>query len=90
LAQAWLQFEDPTVTAVGDWIETLKATLATHVRVKVLCQEEELPTVAASIQRLLVQELEVDYLLLPLSIARVDRVPAGWAITLRVGEGVHV
>ncbi len=85
-----MHFEDATVTASGDWTENLKAILTTKLRAKVLCQEDALPTVAASIQRLLVEELEVDYLLLPLSISRVDRTPAGWAITLRVGEGVNV
>lgn len=88
LAHRWLSFGDAEVEACSDWLPIARASLHGHSRVKIVCDDTQLPSVSSVLQRILSEEVEVDYLLVPIAIARVDRKGPRWIITLQVGEGI--
>lgn len=90
LVQRWLALGDQEVSAEesGSWVESARQALLENARVRLVVPTHLLARVVPALQTLLAQELESMYLLLPISISRIERSGAAWAITLEVKEGL--
>jgi hypothetical protein len=91
LASLWLNLEAPVVSAASEgWVSAALDILREHGQVQVLSGSAHITDVAKTLQAFLAEELEVDYLLLPVSITGIKRYGAEWKITLQVKETGHV
>ena len=91
LASLWLNLEVPVVSAESEgWVSAVLDTLIEHGQVQVLTSTTHIAEVAKNLQAFLAEELEIDYLLLPISIAGIKRDGTEWKITLQVKETGHV
>jgi hypothetical protein len=91
LASLWLNLEAPVVSAESEgWVPTVLDALREHGHVELLTGTAHITDVSKTVQAFLAEELEIDYLLLPISIAGIKRYGAEWKITLKVKETGHV
>ena len=87
LAKAWLGHNIPQVSAGSeDWVHLALLALQDKGCVEVSAGTSRITEVAETLQAVLAQELEVDYLLLPISITIIKRSRAEWKITLEVKD----
>ncbi len=87
LASLWLKHSYPAISAAENgWVVHLREQLVRCAHAKVVCEQTALPRVAEELQKLLAQEIEVDYLLVPVMIAGVTQEKDRWTITLRLGD----
>lgn len=92
LARLWLGLAVPEVDvddSPGDWRERAVSALRGQGRVCLVAATEGLGRVAAALPDLLAHEVEVDYLLLPVAVRRVDRQGDRWRVTLGLSGGAH-
>lgn len=90
LAEIWLGRKTPTVSSDAEgWERSAISVLEKHGRVAVTADVSSIARVAKTIQAFLAEEMEVDYLLLPISITSVKRNGAEWRITLEVKESAY-
>ncbi|MGE5608799.1 MAG: protein DpdJ [Bacillota bacterium] len=84
LAMLWLRLDVDEIDADGceDWLERAITQLGTTGIARVSSADRE--TVALQIPTLLAREVEVEYLLLPVSVARVDNRKGRWSTTFRL------
>jgi hypothetical protein len=73
-----------------DWIDRSRQLLLSNARVRVVTDATCISEVSGQLQKLLAEELEANFLLLPASITGVDRVGAKWRITLGLKEASSV
>jgi hypothetical protein len=88
LALRWNALNVPHVRwnqAMG--VDGLRAVVQRSGRFRLLVSKPDLPSATAAIQALLAEEIEVGYLLLPMSVTRVERHRLDWAITLETSRG---
>jgi hypothetical protein len=91
LAESWLNVKIPEVSVESDdWGHLAMQNLQVYGQVQVLAGTSRLAGVAKILQGFLAEELEMDYLLLPISIAGVKRSGPEWKIILQVKETGHV
>ena len=86
LASSWFPIE-PTEIAFdngADWRHRVLEVLGRERIVAVCAPRETAPAMMAQIQFLLAQEVEADYLLVPMSIAAVERRGLTWCLTLEL------
>ena len=82
----------PEVVGDGEsteWMPRVKDALRSSGRVRVVANPSRQAAVAREIAALLADEFEVGTLLVPASVARVDRDARGWVTTLRLQGGVR-
>lgn len=72
-----------------DWVDRVRQVLLSDFRVRLVAGPSRLPEVASGLQALLVEEMEANDLLLPVSIASVERRGVAWTITLQVKGVTH-
>lgn len=91
LASLWLNLE-PSVVSVEseEWVSAAQNILREKGQVQVLTGMAGISNVAKTLQAFLAEELEVDYLLVPISITGIKRSGNKWKITLQVKETGHV
>jgi hypothetical protein len=70
----------------SNWLDMVRSKLLEFGRVRVVVLSDRLSIMAADLHSLLVHELESTYLLLPVTITRVERVGATWKVTLELKE----
>lgn len=63
--------------------------LVSDARVRLLINSARLTDVAMTLQGLLAEELEAGFLLLPISVSRVEREGMQWRITLQLKEAFY-
>jgi hypothetical protein len=91
LAESWLNVKIPEISVESDdWVHLTMQNLRAYGQVQVLADTSRLARVAKILQGLLAEELEMDYLLLPISIAGIKRSGPEWKITLQVKETGNV
>ena len=73
-----------------DWLEQVRQQLLSDGRVCVVTSTAHLAKVAKQLQKLLAEELEASFLLLPASITGVARVGSNWRIMLGLKEVSYV
>lgn len=71
------------------WLELVRRGLRTGARVRVRVSSSGGARVAAGVQGLLVEEVEVGHLLVPIVLSRVERDTDGWRFTLQLKEAVR-
>jgi hypothetical protein len=92
LALDWLNLSVAEVSVdeyPDDWLDRARERLLDDSRVRIVVDSPGIKAVTKSLQGLLAEELESDFLLLPVSIAGVERVGALWYITLRLKGAGH-
>ena len=90
LASVWLNLEAPAVSTESEgWVSEALNILREHGQVQVLSGTANMSNVAKTLQIVLAEELEIDYLVLPISIAGIKRSGSEWKITLQVKEVGH-
>ncbi len=92
LARLFLGFGGSDLVAdqhPNDWPNLVRAALCQRgtVRLRVSCRLRA--RVAEQLAALLAEELEVDYLLLPLRLRRIDRHGSDWLLTLELRDVIH-
>jgi len=88
LAAIWLGLEDQEIVVEGgdEWVAQAKEVLAGRGRVVVTIEGEALAVVVPKLQGLLAEELPVEYLLVPVTIARIERSGRRWKVVLELKE----
>ncbi|WNG57111.1 DEAD/DEAH box helicase [Archangium gephyra] len=71
------------------WLASVRRGLRAGAHVQVVVQVEGGPRVAAGVQALLAEEVEIGHLLLPIVLSRVERTAVRWRFTLQLKEAVH-
>jgi hypothetical protein len=92
MALRWLGLDVPRVDAdehPDDWPALSRAHLTSGRRVRVVVSSAGVARVAALVQGLLAEELEIGHLFVPPRVARIDRDGAGWQIMLVAMETTH-
>ncbi|HVJ67389.1 MAG TPA: hypothetical protein VM510_05360, partial [Caulifigura sp.] len=92
LATLWLGLSVPEVSVdehPEDWRSLVQQTLKNGGTVRLSASSATLPVVSAALPALLAEEVEVEFLLLPVSVRRVDKEGAHWKITLQLKEAFH-
>jgi len=87
LALEWLGLSLAEVSvdaSPADWLDRARQLLISEFRVRIVADRSRLSEVASGLQGLLVEEMEAHDLLLPISIAAVERRGVAWIITLQV------
>jgi hypothetical protein len=74
----------------ADWLDQVRRLLLSDGRVCVVTSAAHLANVARHLQKLLAEELEASFLLLPASITGVTRVGSYWRIMLGLKEASYV
>jgi hypothetical protein len=72
-----------------DWPERAQAVLRAHGAVRLRASAAARAGLAERLARLLAEEIEVDYLLLPIRLRRVDRHGSDWLLTLELRDMIH-
>ena len=72
-----------------DWVDRVKQQLLSDARVCIVTSATHLPNVARHLQKLLAEELEARFLLLPVSITGVLRVGSNWKIMLGLKQASY-
>lgn len=92
LALDWLNLRVEEVSAdehPDEWVEMARDTLLRHARVRVKASSPRVPEVARALQGVLADEVETKLLLLPVSIAGIERSGLTWFITLQLRGVTH-
>jgi len=93
LTLSWLDINVAEVSADDDpegWLEQVRRQLLSDGRVCVVTSATQLPNVATHLQKLLAEELESRFLLLPPSITGIARVGSNWKIMLGLKQASYV
>jgi len=80
-----LLVQDPSV----DWLALVRESLRQRGAVRLRVTAASRPAVAARLPEIIAEEIEVDYLLLPVRLRRVDRLGTDWLITLELKDALH-
>lgn len=92
LARLWLGLTVPELSVddhPADWQARAQDLLQQAANVRLCVSNARIAEVTAVLPALLAEELEVDYLLLPVSIRRIEQEGALWKITLQLKEALH-
>jgi len=92
LATLWLGLTVPEVSVdehPEDWQFLAQQSLKDGGSVRLSASPARLPAVTAALPSLLAEEVEADFLLLPVSVRRIDKEGAVWKITLQLKEAFH-
>lgn len=92
LATPWLGLSVPEVSVddcPDDWRRQVQEALKTGGSVRLVVSPERMPTVTTDLPALLAEEVEADFLLLPISVRRIDKEGAVWKITLQLKEAFN-
>ena len=92
LASLWLGLFVPEVSVDDhpeDWQLLVQQSLKEGGAVRLAASSACLPAVTAVLPTLLAEEVEADFLLLPISVRRIDKEGAVWKITLQLKEAFH-
>jgi hypothetical protein len=89
LTAIWLGLDVTEVDADvnGDWPKRAVDLLQKRGTVRVISDARQ--TVGIELPSLLAREIDVDYLLMPVSVTRVDQRDGRWATTLRIREAIQ-
>lgn len=68
----------------NDWLDKARQILRSDGRVRLVANNKDLTIVSKAIQGLLAEEIEVEYLLLPVSISSINRQGEKWFIELEL------
>jgi hypothetical protein len=68
----------------NEWLNQAKQILRDEGRVLIIAQNDDLPIVSKAVQGLLAEEIEVEYLLMPISITSITRQTEHWFIELQL------
>jgi hypothetical protein len=80
-----LLVEDPS----SDWITSVRAALRQQGALRLRVTATARLDVVARLPEIIAEEIEVDYLFLPVRLRRVDRLGTDWLITLDLKDGIH-
>ena len=86
LATKWLELIDQVVPASPDWDTRVKGLLSTVGRATLVAQVSQMRDVVSALHSMLADEIERDYLLLPIVIESVIRKGRQWRITVILSE----
>jgi hypothetical protein len=92
LATLWLGLVMPEVSVdehPEDWQLRAQQSLKEVGSVRLSASPACLPAVTAALPSLLAEEVEADFLLLPVSVRRIDKEGAVWKLTLQLKEAFH-
>jgi hypothetical protein len=92
LAALWLGLLIPEVSVDDhphDWQFRAQEALKERGSVRLSASPACLPAVTAALPALLAEEVEADFLLLPVSVRRIEKEGALWKITLELKEAFH-
>ncbi|KPF74087.1 hypothetical protein IP68_13725 [Blastomonas sp. AAP25] len=87
LTNQWLSASQPAVTTIAadeGWTERVRQLLASQDRIDILANEGQLASVAQTLQTLLTEPFERDYLLVWPIVSAVEREPNGWRIGVEI------
>lgn len=88
LATTWLALNIPEVRAAEDpeWMDAVRAQLQAAARVTLVVPDRVLSDATRRVQALLAEDVVMEFLLLPISLVRVDRHNGEWHLTLQLKE----
>lgn len=92
LALDWLSLGVEEVSAdehPDEWVEMTRGVLLRHARVRVRVSSSRVSEVARALQGVLADEVETGFLLLPISIAGIERSGPTWSVTLQLRGATH-
>jgi Helicase conserved C-terminal domain len=88
LARRWLGFDaEQRILAIGDsdaWLAQVRAALAVESRVTLEVVAMDMPAVARALHRLFVEDIEREYLFIPVSIGGISRRGSSWDVVLQL------
>ena len=89
LARAWLTLDDTEVRVdQADWMAQVRSTLLRNGRVVISVPDDRMRRCADQLAMLLADELEAQYLLLPITLTRATKRARDWQIALVLKEAV--
>lgn len=71
------------------WLPAVHSALRQTGAARLVVPTHRLPDVARTLPRVLAERIEVQFLLLPIKLQRVDRAGARTYLTFRLSEAVH-
>ena len=93
LTRQWMDAfapEVPSVTVTSGWVERLRELLGREDRIEIACGDDQLRDVGRTLQMLLTEPLERDYLMVWPLLTAVERSLEGWRVRVEVRSmGVH-
>jgi hypothetical protein len=88
LARTWLELDVPEIraTAGREWMDEVRTQLQATPRVRLTVADDVLTDTTRRVQALLAEEIGVGFLLVPITLTRVDRRNAQWHLLLQLKE----
>jgi hypothetical protein len=88
VARTWLELDVPEIRATTgpEWMDELRSQLQATPRVRLTVADEVLTDTTRRVQALLAEEVAVGFLLVPITLTRIDRRNAEWHLMLQLKE----